>query len=112
MPGTTSEASGTPLLPHQFITKIVHDADTGWGFVPLIGSGLSRPSGIITGFEFTNYLAFTTYLVLCDPATRKRTHGEGVAARWNLVQQGWPPQPNQQELSDARSWILQEFKGL
>lgn len=112
MPGTSSDPSGTPLLPHQFITKIVHDADTGWGFVPLIGSGLSRPSGIITGYEFTNYLAFTTYLVLCDPATRSRTHGEGRTARWNLVQQGWPPQPNQQELTDARNWILQEFEGL
>lgn len=112
MPSSFSEPSGTPLLPHQFITKIVHDADTGWGFVPLIGSGLSRPSGIITGYEFTNYLAFTTYLVLCDPATRKRTHGEGRTARWNLVLQGWPPQPNQQELTDARNWILQEFEGL
>lgn len=112
MPSNTSDLSSLTLLPYQFITKIVHDADTGWGFVPLIGSGLSRPSGIITGYEFTNYLAFTTYLVLCDPATRKRTHGEGFAARWNLVKQGWPPQPNQRELTDARNWILQEFEGL
>ena len=50
------------LSQWQFVNKIIKDAHTGWSFVPLIGSGLSSPSGIIMGMEFTNYLAFCNVL--------------------------------------------------
>jgi hypothetical protein len=58
--------SHSVLSNSEFISKIIQDADSGRCFVPLIGSGLSSPSGIIMGMEFTNYLAFTTYLVLSE----------------------------------------------
>jgi hypothetical protein len=90
--------------------KIIADADTGRCFVPLIGSGMSSPSGIIMGMEFTNYLAFVTYVVLSDPQGRPKTHGEGVPTHWDLRHRGWPPLPSNQELTRAREWLLSEFQ--
>lgn len=97
---------------NEFIRLIVEDANLGRTFVPFIGSGLSSPSGIIMGMEFTNYLAFTMYLVLCNPKTRKPTHGEGQAERWNLMVQGWPPFPSRSEVAAAKKWIGDEFDRL
>jgi hypothetical protein len=96
----------------EFLRLIVEDANLGRTFVPFIGSGLSSPSGIIMGMEFTNYLAFTMYLVLCNPKTRKPTHGEGQAERWNLMVQGWPPLPSRSEVATAKKWIADEFDRL
>ncbi|MFO0202892.1 MAG: hypothetical protein ACK528_07135, partial [Alphaproteobacteria bacterium] len=62
--------------------------------------------------EFTNYLAFTMYLVLCDPKNRKPTHGEGISERWNLMLQGWPPLPSRPEVNSAKIWIKKEFDRL
>lgn len=93
----------------EFLTQIINDVDLGRAFVPLIGSGLSSASGIIMGVEFTNYLAFATYLVLADPERRERTHGEGKPSRWNFVIQGWPPFPSDSEVLDAKNWIRSEF---
>ena len=100
------------LSSSEFVNKIIHDADTGESFVPLIGSGLSSPSGIIMGVEFTNYLAFTTYLVLEDPKNRPRTYGEGETNRWDLVQKGWPPFPSPDEVGRAKQWIRKQFESL
>ncbi|MCG6157644.1 SIR2 family protein [Rubinisphaera margarita] len=97
---------------HQFISKIVQDSDTGYSFVPFVGSGLSSASGIIMGIEFTNYLAFTTYLVLCDPKKRERTHGEGIPSHWDLRRQGWPPQPSNKEIEKATEWLTAEFESI
>jgi hypothetical protein len=97
---------------NEFLRLIIEDANLGRTFVPFIGSGLSSPSGIIMGMEFTNYLAFTMYLVLCDPKKRKPTHGEGISERWNLILQGWPPLPSRPEVSTAKTWIKKEFDGL
>lgn len=109
MPTSQNSIGRQVLEPVQFISKIVQDADTGWAFVPLVGSGLSSPSGIIMGMEFTNYLAFTVYLVLADPQGREKTHGEGVPSRWDLIMQGWPPLPTEKEVEDARKWIHKQF---
>jgi hypothetical protein len=97
---------------NEFLRQIIEDANLGRTFVPFIGSGLSSPSGIIMGMEFTNYLAFTMYLVLCDPKNRKPTHGEGISERWNLMLQGWPPLPSRPEVNSAKIWIKKEFDRL
>lgn len=93
----------------EFISKIVQDADLGYSFIPFVGSGLSSPSGIIMGVEFTNYLAFTTYLVLADPKQRPKTHGENEPHRWNIAKKGWPPLPTKDEVDLARDWIRKRF---
>lgn len=93
----------------EFISKIVQDADLGYSFIPFVGSGLSSPSGIIMGVEFTNYLAFTTYLVLADPKQRPKTHGENEPHRWNIAKKGWPPLPTKDEVDLAREWIRKRF---
>ena len=93
----------------EFITDIIRDANSGRKFVPFIGSGLSSPSGIIMGIEFTNYLAFTSYLVLSDPTKRSRTHGEGQLTHWDLQRQGWPPLPSGNEVDATRAWVKERF---
>ena len=95
--------------PSVFIDEIIRDARAGRTFVPFIGSGLSSASGIIMGMEFTNYLAFTTYLILCDPKKRERTHGEGQSINWDLQRQGWPPLPSESEVKATRIWVMDQF---
>ncbi|MCA8993159.1 MAG: SIR2 family protein [Planctomycetaceae bacterium] len=97
------------LSSSEFISKIIQDADMGHCFVPLVGSGLSSPSGIIMGMEFTNYLAFTTYLVLSDPHERAKTHGEGNKSRWDICKRGWPPLPTSSEVSATTDWVFRQF---
>jgi hypothetical protein len=97
------------FLELDFLSKIIDDTQAGHSFVPLIGSGLSSPSGIIMGSEFTSYLAFTAYLVLSDPRKRGRTHGEGKPQRWNLREKGWPPLPSTEERKGAANWVLEQF---
>lgn len=96
----------------RFLREIIEDANSGRTFVPFIGSGLSSPSGIIMGMEFTSFLAFTTYLVLCDPSSREPTHGEGQSRRWNLAIQGWPPLPSRSEAEEAERWISNQFESI
>ncbi|MEM9644901.1 MAG: SIR2 family protein, partial [Planctomycetota bacterium] len=110
--GSFGQSGSNVFENAEFIGKLVHDADVGYSFVPLVGSGMSSPSGIIMGMEFTNYLAFVTYLILADPAERKRTHGEGQPARWNLLSQGWPPLPSESETEAAEKWIRNQFTDL
>jgi hypothetical protein len=105
-------ASRNKLSTSEFINKIIQDADVGESFVPLVGSGLSNPSGIIMGLEFTNYLAFTMYLVLENPQKRPRTYGEGKTSRWDLAGRGWPPFPSSDEVKRAREWIREQFEKL
>ena len=102
-----------PVHEHiEFIDKIVQDADLGYSFIPFVGSGLSSPSGIIMGIEFTNYLAFTTYLVLANPEDRPKTHGEDESHRWDIAKKGWPPLPTKDEVDLAREWIRKRFEAL
>ncbi len=108
--GISGPMSISRLSNSEFVSKVIQDSEAGRSFIPLIGSGLSSPSGIIMGMEFTNYLAFATYLVLSDPKQRERTHGEGHPEHWDLRHQGWPPLPSDAEVKSARKWLLAEFK--
>ncbi len=96
----------------EFISQLASDIEGGRCVVPLIGSGLSSPSGIIMGSEFTTYLSFAFYLVLSEPSQRKRTRGEGQPSRWDLRTQGWPPMPSESEGQAAKKWIREQFEEL
>ena len=48
----------------DMIDQIRADVESGICFVPFIGSGMSAPSGILMGMEFTNFLAYTVYRVV------------------------------------------------
>jgi hypothetical protein len=89
----------------EFISEIIDDALSGKCFVPFIGSGLSSPSGIITGQEFTKYLAYVFYLMV-----RHSTATSDVkSVQWSLQKQGWPSYPSDGEIESAIDWIRNEF---
>ncbi|MCE2752327.1 MAG: SIR2 family protein [Pirellula sp.] len=89
----------------EFISEIIDDALGGKCFVPFIGSGLSSPSGIITGQEFTKYLAYVFYLMV-----RHSTATSDVkSVQWSLQKQGWPSYPSDGEIESAINWIRSEF---
>jgi hypothetical protein len=95
-PNLTSNAS--------FISDITDDTLCGRSFVPFLGSGLSSPSGIITGQEFTKYLTYVLYLVLGKKSIDAKSFG------WSLRKQGWPPYPGDLEVREAIAWIRTEFE--
>ena len=80
----------------DFIAKIREEVYSGHGFVPLIGSGMSAPSGILMGMEFDNYLAYTVWRVVVDD-------------HWNLKKDGWPKYPRDDEIATVRTWTYAQF---
>lgn len=89
----------------EFISEIIDDTLGGKCFVPFIGSGLSSPSGIITGQEFTKYLAYVFFLMV-----RHSTATSDVkSVQWSLQKQGWPSYPSDGEIESAINWIRSEF---
>jgi len=92
----------------SFIAEIRNRVQAGHSFIPMIGSGMSAPSGILMGQTFTNYLAFTMYLVLCDPADQQRA-GVGTGHRWNIRTDGWPKYPTEDDVRTVKAWCYQSF---
>lgn len=64
------------LAPREFAQAICAEVRKGYGFVPLLGSGISAPSGIPTGEQFGDYLCFCIEKAL-----------EG---KWNPQNLDWP----------------------
>ena len=86
----------------DMIDQIRADVESGICFVPFIGSGMSAPSGILMGMEFTNFLAYTVYRVV-------RGSDENNEFGWNLKRNGWPAYPKDEEVESVRVWVYQKF---
>ena len=84
----------------ELIEMIRDDVYTGHGFVPLVGSGLSAPSGILMGMQFSNFLAYTVWRVIESKNGRP----------WNLRKDGWPRYPKDSDLDEVRKWTFDNFK--
>ena len=72
------------LSPSDFCEAIISQTCLGYGFVPFVGSGLSANSGILTGEEFSVYLASVLHQCL--------------TLRWNIRSDGWPAKPNEDDV--------------
>ena len=61
--------TGTKIIKSSddFISEIKKQLDLGYGFTPFIGSGMSAPSGIMTGLKFNEYLTYVMYRCLGKP---------------------------------------------
>lgn len=68
----------------EFIEEIQSETRAGFGFVPLIGSGLSAASGALMGVEFAGYLAHAVNKVV----------GNSTGPSWDIRNSGWPPLPS------------------
>lgn len=80
-----------------FAERIRKERDEGYGFVPLVGSGLSAGSGIPTTKEFDEYLFKCLYKVL--------TSESGVKNRWNPRRWKWPDLYRWDVDKDRFEWI-------
>lgn len=85
----------------EIISTIKRELSKGYGFTPLIGSGLSLASGIMMGREFAEYFAHTLYICIGREGNK-----------WNIRRDGWPDRPNSEELDEAILWIRREYKAL
>ena len=75
----------------QFCQLIKKELDSGFGFVPFIGSGLSVLSGIPTGQEILDYLAFCI--------------DEAIGRRWNPREDRWPDLIRSKKSEERVQWI-------
>ena len=90
-------------VPQQFFAEwTVRQIRRGFGLVPFIGSGLSAPSGILTGQDFTNYITWTVYRCVAD------AEPTGLPCH-DLQRDGWPEPPSQREADEAKAWVWKKF---
>lgn len=82
----------------DFIQKISGAIRSGFGIIPLFGSGMSSPSGIIMGMEFSSYLAYAVDRALTDG--------------WDFRSNNWPPFPDPKQYEQSRSWVHSSFKAI
>jgi len=94
----------------QFIARIRDFVNKGYGFIPMVGSGLSAPSGILMGQDFTEFLAYTMYLVLCPPADRSIGRFLKTDAQWDIGTDGWPNYPTETEMKEVKKWLMGQFE--
>jgi hypothetical protein len=83
---------------YEFAEEIRKELDKGFGFVPLIGSGLSVASGIPTSQQVEDYLLRCLYLAL-----------EG---KWNPRQGRWPELYSGESSEGLYEWIENKIKTL
>ncbi len=106
----TEHSSVHHYATRSFIDALITEVRDGQCFVPFLGSGVSSASGIIMGMEFTNYLAYVTYLVI---GGRQPAHtADDPTKRYRLFDQGWPPLPDQTEIDEATKWISASFDAI
>jgi hypothetical protein len=89
----------------EFITLLSEEREKGYGFVPLIGAGLSAPSGIPIITELKLYLQRCVGLALgadvLDADDRRR--------RWNPRKDHWPPLSDPRRPQDI-DWFLKVYE--
>ncbi|MDB6155526.1 MAG: hypothetical protein JWL90_3979, partial [Chthoniobacteraceae bacterium] len=92
------------LSSHDFTQWACEQVRDGYGFVPLVGSGISTKSGILMGVEFTDYLTWTVYRCVAWPGKDQDGH------RLDLRSDGWPRQPRPAEMRHAKKWVWRLFE--
>ena len=97
---------------HRFIKHVAAQVRAGFSLVPFVGSGCSSASGILMGYQFVDYLAWTVYLCVADRREHWDRDASDVGPRWDLRREGWPSVPKEYEVQAARRWALREFSEL
>jgi hypothetical protein len=92
----------------EFQRQIAKQFDRGYSFAPFVGSGLSSPSGILTGQDFTEYLTWAVYRSVGP----KDQGSQPQKDEWSPQRDGWLPFPKRDEVTKARIWVAEQFKSL
>jgi hypothetical protein len=97
-----------------FVQAIRTELDSGRGFAPFVGSGISAQSGILMSQDFSDYLAFCVWKVLGSPVASQEHHWAPItdSQPWDLANAGWPPYPRSPELEMAKQYLYYAFKTL
>ncbi len=85
-----------PITTIELCKKLSRQVSLGYGIIPFVGSGLSASSGILTGQEFTDYLAYSIYATLNN--------------FWDIRRQGWPDAVDYREMEKVRRWYYGEYE--
>lgn len=93
----------TCLSGHEFTGWVAEQIRHGLRLVPLIGSGFSAASGILTGQEFVETLTWTVFRTVAPPEDQPNL--QRIAPR-----DGWPNPPQRTEVERAQKWVEDNFK--
>jgi hypothetical protein len=108
----TNTSSVQHLVEHEFIERLMTEVRAGFGLTPFLGSGCSADSGIMMGEQFSDYLGWTVYRCVADSKQGAHDDAKEPIGRWDLRKDGWPAEPNEEQVRWAREWALGEFRHL
>lgn len=103
---TSHSEKSPPLSSQDFIKDICKLVHQGFSFIPFVGCGMSAPSGILMGQDFSDFLAWTMYRVLLDP----NSENSNFPARWEMRTNGWPQFPNKDQSERVKKWVRKRFE--
>ncbi|MAQ99194.1 MAG: hypothetical protein CMI00_01510 [Oceanospirillaceae bacterium] len=104
--------TGPDVNSQDFINLIKDELSDGYGFCPLIGSGISYASGIITGHEIRQYLLHVTFKrlkALEIDGNKSDINQESNQYNYNLEKYGWPEKPDSEQLKNATEWFQTKY---
>jgi len=87
------------VRPARFVELLEREVRRGFSVIPLVGSGMSAPSGVLTGEAFGSYLLCCVW-----DALRKPQRDECAL---NLSDGIWPQPYAPDDISRAREWIAE-----
>jgi hypothetical protein len=101
----TEEKPPLHIHERQFTEFVAEQIRQGFNLVPFVGSGISAPSGIVTGQDFKSYLTWVVYRSVA------RQNGEWGQKdpRLDLRKEGWPEMPDGTQVATARRWVWHHF---
>jgi hypothetical protein len=85
------------VKPARFVELLEREVRRGFSVIPLVGSGLSAPSGVLTGEAFGSYLLCCVWDALRKPSRQERV----LSLKDGVWPQVYPPD----EINTARAWI-------
>ena len=95
----------------KFVENIKKQVNNGWGFIPLLGSGVSSASGIPMGIDFTNYMLNALFRCLKpNNYPIKQSDQSDITdplylKRLDLSSDGWPASPLDEQIPQIK-WFV------
>lgn len=97
-------------LSNQEMRDCIIEAVTkkGHEIIPLLGSGISKPSGIMTGQELGEYLTYVIYKCVgkIKPQSSDKHYLKDC---WDIEASGWPSHPTQAEKIEVSQWATEQY---
>jgi len=89
-----------------FINSLKEELNNGYSFTPILGSSISYQSGVMTSEEIADYMCYVYYrMFIVDPKIDPDN-------KWDILKQGWPEPPNEEEKNRCREKLKKEYLNL